>query len=196
MNSLTISRNGYRSGNNINITLLTNGICVCVYIYIYIYFFFFKYEYRGECVQSALPLWGSQFTGTDVPSLKTDFAAFRNLSQYYSPWNSQEDCKDEMLSSLYSEHNTQCRANFRAAACTSANMCTKTETSSLQWSNLWETYDFIRFKPIYLHLNTRLLPITMAALSRVSTVFAPSNVWIVGSNLTQGMEVCVRLLCV
>jgi hypothetical protein len=40
------------------------------------------------------------------------------------------------------------------------------------------------------------LPITMAARSKARTVTAPSNTWIVGSNLTQGRDVCVRLFCV
>jgi hypothetical protein len=34
-------------------------------------------------------------------------------------------------------------------------------------------------------------PITVAALSKASTVFARSNAGIVGSNATQGMDVCV-----
>jgi hypothetical protein len=36
----------------------------------------------------------------------------------------------------------------------------------------------------------------MAALSTEWTVFAPSNIGVVGSNLTQGTDVCVRLICV
>jgi hypothetical protein len=39
-------------------------------------------------------------------------------------------------------------------------------------------------------------PITVAARSKSWTVFTRSKVWIVGSNLTQGMDVCVRLFCV
>jgi hypothetical protein len=38
--------------------------------------------------------------------------------------------------------------------------------------------------------------ITVAALSKASTVFARSNVWIVSSNPAQDMDVCVRLFCV
>jgi hypothetical protein len=34
-------------------------------------------------------------------------------------------------------------------------------------------------------------PITMAARSKTRTVLAPSNTGIVGSNSTQGMDVCV-----
>jgi hypothetical protein len=41
-----------------------------------------------------------------------------------------------------------------------------------------------------------LLPITVAAQSEPWTVFACSNAGIVGSNPTQGMDVCVRLFCV
>jgi hypothetical protein len=36
-------------------------------------------------------------------------------------------------------------------------------------------------------------PITVAARSKACTVFGHSNTWIVGSNLTRGMDVCVRL---
>jgi hypothetical protein len=39
-------------------------------------------------------------------------------------------------------------------------------------------------------------PITVAAWSQTWTVFARSNAGIVGSNPTQGMDVCVRLFCV
>jgi hypothetical protein len=39
-------------------------------------------------------------------------------------------------------------------------------------------------------------PITVAAQSKTWTVFDRSNAGIVGSNTTQGMDVCVRLLCV
>jgi hypothetical protein len=41
-----------------------------------------------------------------------------------------------------------------------------------------------------------LLPITVAAQSKVWTVFTRSNTGIVGSNPTRGMNVCVRLFCV
>jgi hypothetical protein len=40
------------------------------------------------------------------------------------------------------------------------------------------------------------LPITVAARSKAWTVFARSNTGIVGSNLTRGMDVCVRVFCV
>jgi hypothetical protein len=38
--------------------------------------------------------------------------------------------------------------------------------------------------------------ITVAARSKVRTVFARSIAGIVGSNSTQGMDACVRLFCV
>jgi hypothetical protein len=40
------------------------------------------------------------------------------------------------------------------------------------------------------------LPITVSAESTAWTVFARSNAGIVGSNSTQGMDVCVHLFCV
>jgi hypothetical protein len=40
------------------------------------------------------------------------------------------------------------------------------------------------------------MQITVAAPSKAWTVFAPSISGIVGSNSTQGMDVCVRLFCV
>jgi hypothetical protein len=39
-------------------------------------------------------------------------------------------------------------------------------------------------------------PITVAARSKASTVFARSNTGIVGSNPTRGMDVCLHLFCV
>jgi hypothetical protein len=39
-------------------------------------------------------------------------------------------------------------------------------------------------------------PITVTAPSKSWTVFARSNTGVVGSNPTQGMDVCVRLFCV
>jgi hypothetical protein len=40
------------------------------------------------------------------------------------------------------------------------------------------------------------MPITVAARSKAWTVFAPSNAGIVGSNSTQGMDVCLHLFLV
>jgi hypothetical protein len=39
-------------------------------------------------------------------------------------------------------------------------------------------------------------PITVVARSRAWTVFARWNAWIVSSNPTRGMDVCIRLFCV
>jgi hypothetical protein len=41
-----------------------------------------------------------------------------------------------------------------------------------------------------------LLPITVVARSKALTVSALSNAGVVGSNPTQGMDVCVCLFCV
>jgi hypothetical protein len=40
------------------------------------------------------------------------------------------------------------------------------------------------------------MPITVASLPKAWTVFSRSNIGIVGSNPTQGMDVCVGLFCV
>jgi hypothetical protein len=40
------------------------------------------------------------------------------------------------------------------------------------------------------------MPITVAARPKAWTVFARSNTGIMGSNLTRGIDVCVRLFCV
>jgi hypothetical protein len=39
-------------------------------------------------------------------------------------------------------------------------------------------------------------PITVAARSKAGTLFSRSNAGIVGSNVTKGMDACVRLFCV
>jgi hypothetical protein len=41
----------------------------------------------------------------------------------------------------------------------------------------------------------RLSPITVATRTKAWTVFARSNIGVVGSNSTQGMDVCLRLFC-
>jgi hypothetical protein len=46
---------------------------------------------------------------------------------------------------------------------------------------------------IYFTAATNHSLITVAARSTAQTVFARSNAGIVGSNTTQGMDVCVRL---
>jgi hypothetical protein len=50
---------------------------------------------------------------------------------------------------------------------------------------------FLKYLPLTIHSQ----PVTVAALSKAWHVFAQSNTGIVGSNPTQGMDVCVRLLC-
>jgi hypothetical protein len=39
------------------------------------------------------------------------------------------------------------------------------------------------------------LSITVVARSKARTVFARSNIEVVGSNPIQGMDVCLRLIC-
>jgi hypothetical protein len=53
-----------------------------------------------------------------------------------------------------------------------------------------------RLQTAILHAFIDTLPITVAAPSNASTVFARWNTRIMGSNPTQGMDVCVRLFCV
>jgi hypothetical protein len=55
--------------------------------------------------------------------------------------------------------------------------------------------DFIVQKR-YISAIWLLWPITVSARSKAWTVFTRSNAGIVGSNLTQGMDVYVRLFCV
>jgi hypothetical protein len=47
------------------------------------------------------------------------------------------------------------------------------------------------FITFHVSLNDTTLPITMAARSKARTAFARSNAGIVGSNPTQGMDVCI-----
>jgi hypothetical protein len=53
----------------------------------------------------------------------------------------------------------------------------------------------VKFDNIY-HLQLQQAPITVAARSKAWTVFACSNIGVMGSNPTRGMDVCVPLLCV
>jgi hypothetical protein len=48
----------------------------------------------------------------------------------------------------------------------------------------------------FFQVYNSLEPITVAARSKAWTVFARSNTGVVGSDRTQGMDVCVRLFCV
>jgi hypothetical protein len=60
-----------------------------------------------------------------------------------------------------------------------------TQTHVLPQGLLWITDRYSRDQPI-----------TVASRSKAWTIFARSNAAIVGSNPTQGMDVCVRLFCV
>jgi hypothetical protein len=46
------------------------------------------------------------------------------------------------------------------------------------------------------HIVVTIKPITVAARSEARNVFARSNTGIVGSNRTQGVDVCLCLFCV
>jgi hypothetical protein len=58
---------------------------------------------------------------------------------------------------------------------------------------LWKVFRH-SFKQICMNYNSFL--ITVAARSKPLTVFAHSNIRIVGLNLTWSMDVCVHLFCV
>jgi hypothetical protein len=78
----------------------------------------------------------------------------------------------------------------RSCLCNNTLHITKQEktSNSLYLIGVGETYA--------LRKNVSLLmPVTVAALSKAWIVFARSNTGIVGSNLTWGMDVCVRLFC-
>jgi hypothetical protein len=49
----------------------------------------------------------------------------------------------------------------------------------------------LSFGMLKLHTLGKRRPITVAALSKVWTLFARSNTGIVGSSPTQGMDVCI-----
>jgi hypothetical protein len=49
---------------------------------------------------------------------------------------------------------------------------------------------------IYFVSSSFTQPITVAVLYKAGNVFARSNTGIVGSNPTEGMNVCLRLYCV
>jgi hypothetical protein len=64
---------------------------------------------------------------------------------------------------------------------------------------IYEYYLFLTDWEVSLYFTEPSLncsPITVAARSKAWAVFARSNTGIVGSNPTQGMDVCVRLFCV
>jgi hypothetical protein len=62
--------------------------------------------------------------------------------------------------------------------------------------NLKKTYNKILIAFRFSYSSLHVSPITVAAQSKAWTVFARSNTGIVGSNPTQGMDVCMRLFCV
>jgi hypothetical protein len=61
---------------------------------------------------------------------------------------------------------------------------------------LFQYICIIAVKCVLLCKILRQLPITVAARSKVRHFFARLNAGIVGSNPTQGMNVCLRLFCV
>jgi hypothetical protein len=70
--------------------------------------------------------------------------------------------------------------------------------------NYWAIYSspyvlmgwcWTKSREIFIFFN-HVSPITVAARSKVSTIFARSNIAVVGSNPTRVIDVCVRLFCV
>jgi hypothetical protein len=53
------------------------------------------------------------------------------------------------------------------------------------------TYNSSRLPVTFNYLHNNYLPITVAARTKAGIVFARSNDGIVGSNTTEGMDVCV-----
>jgi hypothetical protein len=53
----------------------------------------------------------------------------------------------------------------------------------------------ITIEPVFKNYK-KTMPITLVVLSKAWTVFARSDAGIVGSNPTQGMDICVHLFCV
>jgi hypothetical protein len=70
-------------------------------------------------------------------------------------------------------------------------VCSKTEVcQTTRWTLLKLHFNLA----VFIKLGYEML-ITVAARTEAWTVFACSNIWIVGSNPTKGMDVCVRLFC-
>jgi hypothetical protein len=57
-------------------------------------------------------------------------------------------------------------------------------------------YSVVQVHYVNVHGKRLAWPITVAERSKVGTIFARSNAGIVGSNPTEGMDVCVPLFCV
>jgi hypothetical protein len=71
----------------------------------------------------------------------------------------------------------------------------RSHTLGFQW--LWACVDMRAYMCFWILNGLRpLRPITVAAGSKAWSALARSNGGIVGSNPTQGMDVCVRLFCV
>jgi hypothetical protein len=64
------------------------------------------------------------------------------------------------------------------------------------WSTALPDFDLSSYHKHLLYQAFNGMRITAAARSKTWIVFASSNAGIVGSNPTQGMDVCVRLFCV
>jgi hypothetical protein len=64
------------------------------------------------------------------------------------------------------------------------------------WPLTPKTYSACTKLTNYMFGNISYLPITVTARSKAWTVFACSNTGFVGSYITWGMDVCVRLFCV
>jgi hypothetical protein len=56
----------------------------------------------------------------------------------------------------------------------------------------WNVWNIVAYCSVCVIIE----PITVASRSKAWTIFARSNAGIVGSNPTQGMDVCVSLFCV
>jgi hypothetical protein len=60
----------------------------------------------------------------------------------------------------------------------------------------YEKKHYITYTVLTSSLLARIQAITVAVLSKARTVFSSPNAGIVGSNPTQGMDICLRLFCV
>jgi hypothetical protein len=69
--------------------------------------------------------------------------------------------------------------------------------NELQRMRLWSLFITLYITPNLFPrpLCNKIMPTTLSARSKAWTVFARLNTGVVGSNPTQGIYVCVRLLC-
>jgi hypothetical protein len=72
----------------------------------------------------------------------------------------------------------------------------KTTTKELRVAALDFTLVTILYWKKFYKMESKIVPITVAARSKAWTALARSNTGNVGYNSTQGMDVCVRLFCV